>query len=119
MNFKTKTAKFAGKLILLIGLILVMFVIGSILLSTMSVDSLTSLRASIDKFSSWWFIVRVSFIALLYFKWREINVYLSKKNEWSEEHLERVLAGRKLMVSLLIFVELIMVQRVHEYVFNF
>lgn len=104
-----------GRTLLLFAAVLIgLYLVGVLLMSLLSLDRLHSIKLGLRTFGEWWVIVRLSFIAGLTFYWVEINVWLSQRNGWSEAHLARVVAGRWLMLGLLSFVELFLVQRIHQ-----
>lgn len=100
--------------LIMLGILIALYVVGFLLMNTLTIDQLNHAQQGLHTFGQWWTVVRVAFIAGLTIYWREINVWLACRNQWTEAYLERVLAGRWLMLGTLCFVELFLVQRVHE-----
>jgi hypothetical protein len=111
----------AGRLALrvafiVVGLLLVLSV-GQLLMSSFSLQDLASFRDRLERADSVLVFFRLGFITLLIFYWKPFNTWLAKLNGWSGAQLERVFAGRWWALSVLLFVEIILIQRVHEYLF--
>ncbi len=101
-------------LLLFAAVLIGLYLVGVLLMSLLSLDQLHSIKQGLRTFGEWWVIARLGFIAGLAFYWVEINAWLSRHNGWTEAHLARVVAGRWLMLGVLTFVELVLVQRVHQ-----
>jgi len=106
--------RFLRNVLLFSVVLIALYFVGVILMSLLSIDHLRQVRHGLKVFGEWWLIVRLGFIAGLAIYWLEINTWLSRRNGWTEAHLTRVLAGRWLTLGVLIFVELFLVQRIHE-----
>ncbi len=91
-----------------------LYLAGVLLMGLLSLDRLHSIKQGLQDFGEWWVIARLAFISVLTVYWAEINTWLSHRNGWTEAHLARVVAGRWLMLGVLVFVELFLVQRIHE-----
>ncbi|MCF6256164.1 MAG: hypothetical protein L3K25_07660 [Gammaproteobacteria bacterium] len=88
--------------------------IGMLLMNTVSIGQLHQAQHALQNFGDGWMVVRLAFIAGLIIGWVPINTWLAQRNGWDAAHLARVLAGRWLTLGVLVFVELFLVQRIHE-----
>ena len=105
----------AGLLILLVfAVFLALNLLGMLLMNVVSIAQLHQAQRGLQNFGEWWMIARLTFIAGLIIGWTPINTWLAQRNDWSKAHLARVLGGRWLTLGLLVFVELFLVQRIHE-----
>jgi len=101
-------------LISVFAVFLALNLVGMLLMNVVSMAQLQQAQRVLNTFGEWWMIVRLAFIAGLVIGWTPINTWLAQRNDWSQAHLARVLAGRWLTLGLLVFVELFLVQRIHE-----
>lgn len=106
-----------GAVKLVIGLIVLSFVVifGSIMMSNISIDKLNSVRDSLDRANHWMQFLRWGFIAALITWWNPINTWLAKRKNWNKSQLALILNMRWFTLGILLFVELIFVQRAHEW----
>jgi len=118
----TETGIVSGKLrwrLLRNALLLTLFfvalnLVGILLMSMITIDTLHQARRALQAFGEWWIVVRVIFVGGLIAWWVPVNTWLARRNGWNEAHLARVLAGRWLTLAVLVFVELILIQRIHQ-----
>ncbi|MCU7849343.1 MAG: hypothetical protein KZQ89_15405 [Candidatus Thiodiazotropha sp. (ex Lucinoma kastoroae)] len=110
--------KRAGWLLLRLGLFVggcfLLMVVGLALMSSFSLEGIHAFRQRLAGADSVLVIVRLGAIGLLIGFWRPVNVWLDRVRGWPEGQLERVLAGRWWALAMLLFVELVLVQRLHE-----
>ncbi len=97
---------------LLILMLLILF--GMMIVKTLSMDQVQQARQGLQTFGAWWMFIRFGFIVVLTVYWVEISTWWARKNHWTEQHLQHVLARRWVMLGVLSFVELFLVQRIHE-----
>lgn len=112
--------KKVGKGFLKIGVaLLIMFVvlvIGTTIMKSMSLNQLRSASESLDNANNWFQYIRWAFIAAFIYWWKPINTWLANKNQWNTNQLNLVLSMRWIALFVLVFVELIFIQRVYEWV---
>ena len=106
--------RFLRKTLILLAIFIAFYLVGILLMSIVSIDKLHEAQRGLDQFGEWWMLVRLAFIAGLMISWVRINTWLARHNGWSKAHLARVLAGRWITLVTLTFVELFLVQRIHE-----
>jgi len=106
--------RFMRKALLLSTVLVALYLVSILLMSVVSIDSLYQVKYGLRSFGEWWIYVRVAFVAGLIIWWQPLNTWIARRNAWSEAHLARVLAGRWLTLGTLTFVELILIQRIHE-----
>ena len=99
---------------LILGGLFLLFLLGMMLMSFLSLEGMTSFRDRLERADSVLVFFRVGLIVLLVIFWRPINTWLAGHNGWSEARLQRTLEGRWWALALLLFIELILVQRLHE-----
>lgn len=109
-----RAGRFTLKLLLVVGGLFLLMVVGLMLMSAFSLEGIEGFRERMSHADSYLFFVRLLVIGLLIGFWRPFNVWLAKYRRWPEGQLERVLEGRWMALAILLFVELILVQRVHE-----
>lgn len=109
----------AGKGLLKIGLglfvLFIMLVIGSTMMRSLSLSQLQSASQSLDKADHWFQFIRWVFIASLIIWWDPINTWIAKRKNWNDSQLRLVLDMRWVALGVLIFVELIFIQRIYEW----
>lgn len=101
-------------IVLIFGGLFFLFLLGMTLMSSFSLEGMASFQERLSRADSMLMFVRLLLIGVLIVFWRPLNSGIAKRNDWSEVHLQRVLAGRWWALTLLLFVELILVQRLHE-----
>ncbi len=109
-----RAGQLSFKFMLILGGVFLLFVLGLSLFFSFSLEGLQSAQdrlAQADGVLMWF---RLLLIAVLIGFWQPINVWLAQRNAWSPERLQRVLHGRWLTLAVLLFVELVLVQRLHE-----
>jgi hypothetical protein len=109
-----KVGRLAFRGLLIVGVFIVIWIVGQSLLSSFSLQDLMEFRQKIEQIDNFLIIIRLGLIALLILYWHPFNAWLANVNGWSNDHLVRVLAGRWWALSVLLFVELFLVQRVYE-----
>lgn len=97
-----------------LAVVVLLLMIGFTIMNSLTQAEIEGARRSLRAFGTWWMFVRLGFIAGLIIYWTEINTWLAWRNGWSEAHLARVLAGRWVTLATLAFVELFLIQRIHE-----
>ena len=102
------------KLLLLFGGLFLVFVLGLSLFSSLSLEGMQAFRQNLDRLASVMMVVRLAVIAGVIGFWRPLNVWLAMRKDWPQAQLQRVLAGRWLTLGVLLFVELVLIQRLHE-----
>ncbi|MEW8048436.1 MAG: hypothetical protein AB2805_18295 [Candidatus Thiodiazotropha sp.] len=112
-----RAGRVALRFALIVGVLFLVLVMGQLLLSSFSLQDLASFRLKLEHADHFLVFVRLGFITLLIVYWRPFNTWLATINGWSDEQLARVLSGRWWALSVLIFVEVILVQRIHEMLF--
>jgi hypothetical protein len=105
---------FLFKILLLFGGLFLALLIGLSLLSTGSTEGLSAFRHTLERLDSVMVYLRLAAIAGVIGFWRPLNVWLAQRKGWSQAHLQRVLDGRWLTLGVLLFVELVLIQRLHE-----
>jgi len=93
-------------------------IFGMIILSSISINSLQNIQNSINKFDSWFMFIRFSIIITIIAYWGVINTWLATRNDWNDAHLQRILKGRWTALTVLLFIELILVQKIHQIILN-
>jgi len=91
---------------------------GLIIMSSVSMNGLESVQSALDKFDKWFMFIRLLLIIIAITYWENINTWLARRNDWSDLHLQRVINGRWRTLGILLFIELVLVQQIHEYIFN-
>lgn len=109
-----RAGRFTLKLLLVVGGLFLLMVVGLMLMSALSLEGIEGFRERMGHADSYLVFVRLLVIGLLIGFWRSFNVWLAKTRGWPEGQLERVLEGRWMALAILLFVELILVQRIHE-----
>jgi len=99
---------------MLLAIIIAIWVAGIFMMNVVPIGQLHQMQRGLAQFGEWWMVVRLAFIAGLIIGWVPINTWLARRNDWSPAHLARVLAGRWMTLGILAFVELFLVQRLHE-----
>ncbi len=110
-----KAAKGLIKIVIGLFLLFIMLVIGSMTMKSLSIDRLQSVSQSLDTANKWLQFIRWAFIAGLIYWWVPFNTWISKRNKWNINQLELVLNMRWLVLGMLIFIELIFIQHIHEW----
>lgn len=124
MNNKTEHAKDvhwtkkAGrgviKVVLWLSLFVVVFIIGTALLSSVSLDQLNNMRSAIDRFDGYFQFVRWLALLLMCLWWKEIFTWIGKHKQWSANQIALIHYLRWKVCGLFILIELIFIQRVFE-----
>ncbi|MEW8139158.1 MAG: hypothetical protein AB2761_19005 [Candidatus Thiodiazotropha endolucinida] len=109
-----RAGRVALRFALIVGVLFLVLVLGQLLLSSFSLQDLASFRLKLEHADHYLVFIRLGLITLLIVYWRPFNTWLAKVNAWPEQKLEHVLSGRWWALSILLFVELILVQRLHE-----
>jgi hypothetical protein len=109
-----RAGRFTLKFLLVIGGLFLLMVIGLMLMSAFSLEGIEGFRDRMGHADSYLVYVRLLAIGLLIGFWRPFNIWLAKTRGWPEGQLERVLEGRWMALAILLFVEMILVQRIHE-----
>ena len=90
---------------------------GMIIISHFSMGQLNSARESLHTLNNtvlqW---LRLAFIVVTMTYWVPINTWVAQRKAWSAAQLQRALANRWLVCGVLLFIELFLVRRVHEYI---
>lgn len=102
------------RIALILGGLFLLFLLGMMLMSSISPQGMASFRDKLAQADSVLVFLRLGLIGLLITLWHPLNTWFAQHNCWSEARLQRVLAGRLWTLVLLLFVELILVQRLHE-----
>ena len=105
---------FLFKILLLFGGLFLALMVGLSLLSSGSTEGLSAFRRTLERVDSVMVFVRLAAIAGVIGFWRPLNGWLAQRKGWSQAHLQRVLDGRWLTLGVLLFVELVLIQRLHE-----
>jgi hypothetical protein len=116
-GFKNLGRLFLRILLLFAGMFLLM-VLGLILMSSLSLEGIHSFRSGLEWFNQGVTFVRLSLIGLLIIYWRPINLWLAQKRGWPNDHIDHILEARWLTLGALLFVELVLIQRIHESILN-
>lgn len=98
--------------------VVVFYILGSVLMSTVSLDSLQHARNTLNAAGHWFAIVRLMFIATLIGFWVPINRWLAGRFIWSDAYLTRILSRRWQALGVLLFVELAFMQSWLVYFFD-
>jgi hypothetical protein len=109
-----RAGRFTLKLLLVVGGLFLVMVVGLMLMSAFSLVGMEHFRERMGHADNYMVYVRLLAIGLLIGFWRPFNGWLAKVRRWPEGQLERVLEGRWMALAILLFVEVILVQRVHE-----
>jgi hypothetical protein len=109
-----RVGRFSLKLLLILGALFVLFILGLSLMSSLSIEGVEGFREGLERADNYMVLVRLLIIGSLIAFWRPFNTWLAKAKGWPDEQLESVLAGRWWALGLLLFVELVLVQRIHE-----
>ncbi len=110
-----KAAKGAFKIGTGLIFLFIMLVIGVMMMKSLSMNKLQSVTQSLDAANNWLQFIRWVFIAGLIYWWEPLNTWLSKRNNWNTNQLKLVLNMRWFVLGMLIFIELIFIQRIHEW----
>lgn len=113
-----RAGRFIFKTTLIFGGLFLLFLLGMMLMTSLSLEGMTSFRDWLERADSVLVFFRVGLIGLLITFWHPLNTWFAQHNGWSKVRLQRVLAGRWWSLGLLLFVELILVQRLHESLFG-
>jgi len=106
------------KVVLFFAVFIGVALFGLIIMSSVSMDGLEGVQNALNNFDKWFMFIRLSLIAAAITYWVNINTWIAKRNGWSKSHLQRVINGRWKTLGILLFIELILVQQIHEYIFN-
>lgn len=106
--------RFLRRTLLLLAIFVALYLAGGLLISIVSIGQLNQMQHALDQFGQWWMVVRLAFITGLIIGWVPINTWLARRNGWRSAHLDRVLAGRWMTLGILTFVELFLIQRIHQ-----
>ena len=109
-----QTKRWLIRVMLFSGALIGLMLLGLFLIDTLSIDQVQQARQGLQIFGAWWMYVRWAFVAGLIIYWVDINTWLARRKGWSEAHLARVLDGRWFTLGVLLFVELILILRIHE-----
>ena len=111
--------KKAGKGILKVGIglfvLFIMLVIGSMMMKSLSLNQLQSASQSLDQANHWFQFIRWAFIVSLITWWEPINTWIAQRKNWNANQLKLVLDMRWFALGVLVFVELIFIQRIYEW----
>ena len=110
-----KAAKGVFKIATGLIFLFIMLVIGMMIMKSLSINKLQSVTQSLDAVNNWLQFIRWTFIAGLIYWWEPLNTWLSKRNDWNTNQLKLVLNMRWFVLGMLIFIELIFIQRIHEW----
>lgn len=113
-----RAGRFTFRIMLILGGLFVLLVAGLLVMNAFSMQGLDAFGRFLDRADQVLVYIRLTAIGLLIGFWRPINVWLSRVRGWSYGQLERILAGRWWALATLLFVELILVQRVHEHLID-
>jgi hypothetical protein len=105
-------------MVLILGGLLCLFLLGMLLISSLSLEGMATFQEKLHGMGSVLVFIRFLLIGLLIVFWRPLNSWFANRNGWSEARLQRILAGRWWTLALFLFVELILVQRLHETVLD-
>jgi hypothetical protein len=109
-----RTGRFMFKLLLILGGLFLLMIVGLMLMSSFTLDGVENFRQNLDRFDRYIIIIRLLAIGILIGFWCPFNKWLAQIRGWPDEQLERALAGRWWALGVMMFVELVLVQRIHE-----
>jgi len=109
-----KAGRFAFRLLLVGGGLFLLLIVGLMLMSSFTLEGMEGFRRHMERADEVLIYFRLAVIGLLIGFWRPLNVWLARFRQWPEGQLERVLAGRWWALGMLLFIELVLVQRIHE-----
>ena len=118
-SVKRKIIKGGIFTVLTVLALVVITTIGLGLMSSVKVSVFDSISSSLWSFNSWFAFVRITLIMIAIVYWEEMNSWLAIKLHWSEQRLERTIQGKYFTLFVLAFMELILIQRLHEPVIDF
>lgn len=104
------TGKTTGKfkaILLWTGGFIAFFVIGYLLLSSLSIAQVEAFDRLLMDFSVGFLLFRWFLFLVLMFYWREAIAWLGHKKQWSEAHLAKIVNNRWQVILLFITLELI------------
>ena len=103
-------------LLLVFGVLLVLFILlslGLFLVETLSAEQIQKLNQSIRSFGFWMQFIRWTLYLLLFIYWQPIIGYWGRVRHWHEAIIERAKTSRKSTLSILLAVELFLIQGIH------
>lgn len=109
-----RARRFTLKTLLVVGGLFLLLVAGLMLMSAFSLEGIDSFRRRLDRVAEILVYGRLLAIGLLIGFWCPFNSWLAKIRGWTKEQLQRVLGGRWWALVMLLFIELVLVQRIHE-----
>ncbi len=109
-----RAGRFTVKLVLILGTVFFLFLLGLSLISSLSLEGLQSVQQHLARVDAPLMWLRLLLIGTLIGFWQPINAWLAQRNAWSQARLERVMKGRWMTLAVLLFVELVLIQRLHE-----
>jgi hypothetical protein len=103
-------------LLLVFGVLLILFILlslGLFLVETLSAEQIQKLKQSIRSFGFWMQFIRWALYMLLFIYWQPIIGYWGRVRHWHEAIIERAKTSRKSTLSILLAVELFLIQGIH------
>lgn len=97
----------------------VITIVGLGLMSSVKMSVFDSISTALWSFNSWFAFIRIAVIMIAIIYWEELNTWLAIRFHWSGERLERTIQGKYFTLFVLGFMELILIQRLHEPVIDF
>ena len=92
--------------------------LGLLLMTAFDLQGIETLQQSLVRVESVFLWIRLILIVSLIGFWRPLHVGIARRYHWPEDRLVRVLHGRWLALGVLLFVELVLIQRWHEPLIN-
>jgi hypothetical protein len=117
-NGSKNVGRFILRNILLLAGLFLLMVLGFMLMSSLSLEGIQSFREGLQWFNQGFAFVRVCLAGLLIIYWRPFNLWLAQIKGWPDDRLERLLEARWLLLGTFLFVELVLIQRIHELIWN-
>jgi hypothetical protein len=109
-----RAGRFTLKLLLVMAGLFFVMVLGLMLMSSFSMEGIERFRQGLNHADSVFFYGRLLLIGLLIGFWRPFNTWLATVKGWSDEQLASILAGRWWALGMLLLIELLLIQRIHE-----
>ncbi len=109
-----RAGRTAFRMVLILGGLIFLFLLGMLLILLLSLEGMATFQEKLHGLDSALMFVRLLLIGLLIVFWYPLNSWLANRNCWSEQRLQQILAGRWWTLTLLLFIEIILVQRFHE-----
>lgn len=110
-----KAGKGVIKIAVALFVLFIMLIIGSVMMKSMSLNKLQSASQSLETANHWFQFIRWGFIAALITWWVPINTWIGSHKKWNANQLKIILDMRWITFAVLVFVELIFVQRIYEW----